>query len=102
MQVCFMLLAQKFVKHKSVQIWSVCVSNMLHIHNTCGICVQHVTYVQCCVCVICVLVCMMCVSLIPRPDQMGLGTRLDVCVSYMTEGVLLHGEGEGSLKLEIR
>ena len=45
---------------------------------------------------------MMGVSLIPRPDQMGLGTRLDVCVSYVTEGVLLHGEGEGSLKLEIR
>ena len=54
------------------------------------------------VCVIRVLVCMMGVSLIPRPDQMGLGMRLDVCVSYVTEGVLLHGEGERSLKLEIR
>ena len=32
MQVCFMLLAQKFVKHRSVQIWSVCVSNIYTIH----------------------------------------------------------------------
>ena len=50
MQVCFMLLAQKFVKHRSVQIWSVCVS-------------KHAAYTQYmwCTCAACDLCTMSCV-----------------------------------------
>ena len=55
---------------------------------TCDECVSVCVCVCVCVCVFCVCVCV-CVC-------------LPVCVPHMTECVLLHGEGEGCFKAEIR
>ena len=80
MQVCCMLLAQKFVKHRSVQIWSVCVS--------CCIYTIHVVYVRSMwlmynvVCVSYVFLCAWCVlASFPGPIKIFPGNEVRcVCI----------------------